>query len=159
MFPKIRQVNGRAIIVGSPAAGLRAALVTGAERLVGTLKSCSLIIGTWRAKQEKKGRPMRLCRLPQLPHLRLGPRRRHLLARCLPMSSDTAPWAASKPITEVDRVHDNDQTAILRAAFALFKNISLPPVAIVIMQVKFVSSKPMRIPVLGNRAFGYLIYV
>ena len=39
MFPKIRLVNGRAIAAGSPAAGLRAALVTGAERLVGTLKS------------------------------------------------------------------------------------------------------------------------
>ena len=31
--------------------------------------------------------------------------------------------------------------------------------AIVIMQVKFASSKPMRIPVLGNRAFGYLVNV
>ena len=38
MFPKIRQVNGRAITVESPAAGLRAALATGAERLVGTLQ-------------------------------------------------------------------------------------------------------------------------
>ena len=38
MFPKIRLVNGRAITAGSPAAGLRAALATGAERLVGTLK-------------------------------------------------------------------------------------------------------------------------
>ena len=39
MFPKIRLVNGRASTVGSPAAGLRTALVTSAERLVGTLKS------------------------------------------------------------------------------------------------------------------------
>ena len=38
----------------------------------------------------------------------------------------------------------------LRRSFAL---------AIVIMQVKFASSKPMRIPVLGNRAFGYLVNV
>ena len=33
MFPKIRLVNGRAITAESPAAGLHAALVTGAERL------------------------------------------------------------------------------------------------------------------------------
>ena len=45
----------------------------------------------------------------------------------LRVSSDTGPWAASKPITEVDRVHDNDQTAVLRVALALFENISLPP--------------------------------
>ena len=31
--------------------------------------------------------------------------------------------------------------------------------AIVIMQVKFASSKPMGIPVFGNRAFGYLVNV
>ena len=43
------------------------------------------------------------------------------------VSSDTAPRAASKPFTEVDRIHDNDQTAILRAALALFENISLLP--------------------------------
>ena len=39
MFPKIRLVDGRSITAGSPAAELRAALVTGAERLVDTLKS------------------------------------------------------------------------------------------------------------------------
>ena len=43
MFPKIRLVNGRAIVVGSHAVGLRAALATGAERLVDTLKICSVI--------------------------------------------------------------------------------------------------------------------
>ena len=43
------------------------------------------------------------------------------------VSSDTAPWAASKPITEADMVHDNDQTANLRAALALFENVSFPP--------------------------------
>ena len=43
------------------------------------------------------------------------------------VSSDTAPWAASKSLTEVDKVHDSDQTALLRAALALFENCNLPP--------------------------------
>ena len=72
MFPKIHQVNGRAITVESSAAGLRAALATGAERLVGTLKICSVITGTWRVRLEKKGRPIRLCQWP-----------RHHLVQCL----------------------------------------------------------------------------
>ena len=71
MFPKIRLVNGRAITVESTAAGLRAAPVTGAvgshaaglrvapdecvERRAGTLKICSVITGTWRVRQGKKG--------------------------------------------------------------------------------------------------------
>ena len=38
-FLGIRQVNERAITVGSHDAGPRVALVTGAERLEGTLKS------------------------------------------------------------------------------------------------------------------------
>ena len=79
-FPKIRQVSGRAITVESPAAGLRAALATGAERLVGTPKICSVITRTWRVRLEKKGRPIRLC---QWPHLRLGLLRHLLLLRCL----------------------------------------------------------------------------
>ena len=41
--------------------------------------------------------------------------------------SGTAPWAAYKPLTEVDKVHDSDQTAVLRAALALFENCNLPP--------------------------------
>ena len=73
MFPKIRLVNGRAIVVGSHAVGLRAAPVTGVERRVGTLKICSVINGTWRVRQGKKGRPTCLCGLPHLLHLRLGP--------------------------------------------------------------------------------------
>ena len=40
---------------------------------------------------------------------------------------DTALWAASKSLTEVDKVHDSDQTAPLRAALALFENCNLPP--------------------------------
>ena len=43
------------------------------------------------------------------------------------VSSDMAPWAASKSLTEVDKVHDSDQTALLRAALALFENWNLPP--------------------------------
>ena len=42
-------------------------------------------------------------------------------------SSGTAPWSASKSLTEVDKVNDSDQTALLRAALALFENCSLPP--------------------------------
>ena len=42
-------------------------------------------------------------------------------------SSGTPPWAASKPLTEVDKLHDSDQTAVLRAALALFENCNLPP--------------------------------
>ena len=33
----------------------------------------------------------------------------------------------SKSLTEVDKVHDSDQTALLRAALALFENCNLPP--------------------------------
>ena len=54
MFPEIRLDNGRAITVESTAAGLRAALVTGAERLVDTLKNCSVITETWRVRLGKK---------------------------------------------------------------------------------------------------------
>ena len=85
MFPKIRLVNGRVIIVGSHAAGLRVAPVTGVEKRAGTLKICSVITGTWRVRQGTKGRPTRLCRLPHLLHLRLEPRRRHILVLCLPV--------------------------------------------------------------------------
>ena len=64
MFPKIRLDNGRSIIVGSHAVGLRAAPVTGVERRVGTLKICSVIVGTWRVRQGRMGCPMRLFQLP-----------------------------------------------------------------------------------------------
>ena len=83
MFPEIRLVNGRAIIVGSTAAGLRAALVTGAERLVGTLKICSVITETWRVRLGKKGRLVRPRPLAHPPRLHLGLLRLPLLARCL----------------------------------------------------------------------------
>ena len=43
------------------------------------------------------------------------------------VSSETPSWAASKSLTEVDKVHDSDQTALLRAALALFENCDLPP--------------------------------
>ena len=72
MFPEIRLVNGRAIIVGSTAAGPRAALVTGAERLVGTLKICSVITETWRVRLGKKGRLVRPRPLAHPPRLHLG---------------------------------------------------------------------------------------
>ena len=42
-------------------------------------------------------------------------------------SSDAAPWATSKPLSEVDKIHDSDQTALLRAALVLFENCNLPP--------------------------------
>ena len=83
MFPKIRLVNGRAIIVESTAAGLRAALVTGAERLVGTLNICSVIIGTWRVRLGKKGRLVHPRALPHPPRLHLGLLRLPFLVRCL----------------------------------------------------------------------------
>ena len=71
------------------------------------------------------GRPTRLRQSPTSPPWAAkAPPSRSVPPR---VSSDTAPWAASKPITEVDRVHHNDQTAVLRAALALFENISLPP--------------------------------
>ena len=44
-----------------------------------------------------------------------------------PRASSTAPWASSKPLSEVDKVHDSDQTALLRAALALFENCDFPP--------------------------------
>ena len=44
-----------------------------------------------------------------------------------PRASSAAPWASSKPLSEVDKVHDSDQTALLRAALALFENCDLPP--------------------------------
>ena len=50
MFPKIRLVNGRAMIVGSPAVWLRAAPVTGVQRCVGTLKICSGTCPPWATK-------------------------------------------------------------------------------------------------------------
>ena len=44
-----------------------------------------------------------------------------------PRTSSTAPWAAPKSLSEVDKVHDSDQTALLRAALALFENCDFPP--------------------------------
>ena len=66
---------------------------------------------------------MRLCRWPH-PWAAKAPPPRSLPPRA---SSDTAPWAASKSLTEVDKVHDSDQTALLRTALALFENCDLPP--------------------------------
>ena len=40
-------------------------------------------------------------------------------------ASDTPPLGCLQPLTEVDGVHDSDQTAVLRAA--LFQNCNLPP--------------------------------
>ena len=37
-----------------------------------------------------------------------------------PRASSTAPWAAPKSLSEVDKVHDSDQTALLRQALELF---------------------------------------
>ena len=44
-----------------------------------------------------------------------------------PGASSTALWATSKPLSEVDKIHDSDQTALLPAALALFENCDLPP--------------------------------
>ena len=44
-----------------------------------------------------------------------------------PRTSSTAPWAAPKSLSEVDKIHDSDQTALLRTALALFENCDLPP--------------------------------
>ena len=44
-----------------------------------------------------------------------------------PRTSLTAPWAPSKSLSEVDRIHNSDQTALLRTALALFENCDLPP--------------------------------
>ena len=44
-----------------------------------------------------------------------------------PGTSWTAPWAAPKSLSEVDKIHDSDQTALLRTALALFENCDLPP--------------------------------
>ena len=44
-----------------------------------------------------------------------------------PRASSTAPWATPKSLSEVDKVHDSDQTALLRSALALFENCGLPP--------------------------------
>ena len=44
-----------------------------------------------------------------------------------PRASSAAPWAAPKSLSEVDKVHDSDQTALLRSALALFENCGLPP--------------------------------
>ena len=65
---------------------------------------------------------MRLRQSPQLLHLRL-PRS---VPPPLRASSDTRPWAATRPLTEVDG-NASDQTALLRAALALFENCNLPP--------------------------------
>ena len=43
-----------------------------------------------------------------------------------PRASSTAPWAAPKSLSEVDKVHDSDQTALLRQALELFENCGLP---------------------------------
>ena len=126
MFPKIRQVNGRAITVESTAAGLRAALATGAERLVGTLKNCSVITGTWRVRPGKKGRLVRPQPLPHPPRLRLGLLRHPLLVRCL-LELPRRLLGLLPSLSEVDKIHDSDQTALLRTALALFENCDLPP--------------------------------
>ena len=44
-----------------------------------------------------------------------------------PRTSSKAPWAPSKSLSEVDKIHDSDQTALLRTALALFENCDLPP--------------------------------
>ena len=43
-----------------------------------------------------------------------------------PRVSSTAPWAPSKPLLEVDKIHDSGRTALLRAALALFEKCDLP---------------------------------
>ena len=43
-----------------------------------------------------------------------------------PRASSTAPWAAPKSLSEVDKIHDSDQTALLRQALELFENCGLP---------------------------------
>ena len=127
MFAEIRLVNGRAIIVGSTAAGPRAALVTGAERLVGTLKICSVITETWRVRLGKKGCLVRPRPLAHPPRLHLGLLKLPPPRSVPPRASSTAPWATPKSLSEVDKVHDSDQTALLRSALALFENCGLPP--------------------------------
>ena len=124
MFPKIRQVSGRAITVESTAAGLRAALATGAGRLVGTLKNCSVITGTWRVRLEKKRTSGASAAVASSstspPWAAKAPPPRSVP----PRTSSTAPWATPKSLSEVD---DSDQTALLRTALALFENCDLPP--------------------------------
>ena len=44
-----------------------------------------------------------------------------------PRVPSTAPWAAPKSLSEVDKIHDSDQTALLRQALELFENCGLPP--------------------------------
>ena len=44
-----------------------------------------------------------------------------------PRASSTAPWAAPKSLSEVDKIHDSDQTALLRQALELFENCGLAP--------------------------------
>ena len=83
MFPEIRLDNGHAIIVGSTAAGPRAALVIGAERLVGILKICSVTTEIWRVRLGKKGCQVRPRSLAHLLCLRLGLPKLPLLALCL----------------------------------------------------------------------------
>ena len=43
-----------------------------------------------------------------------------------PRASSPAPWAAPKSLSEVDKIHDNGQTALLRQALELFENCGLP---------------------------------
>ena len=124
MFPKIRLDNGRAIVVGSRCRATRSTCYRCGEarghtedlqrhyrnmarREKGTSNSSVLVASSstsppWVAKA---------------PPPRSAPR----------ASSDTAPWAASLSLTEVDKVHDSDETALLRAALALFENCNLPP--------------------------------
>ena len=123
MFPKIRLVNGRAITVGSLAAGLRAALVTGAEKLVGHTEELKRHYRN--VAREASNASVSVASAPTSPPGREGAT--SSLGASPRVSSDTAPWAASKHVTEVDRVHDSDQTVILWAAWALFETCSLPP--------------------------------
>ena len=44
-----------------------------------------------------------------------------------PRTSSTAPWATPKSLSEVDKIHDSDQTALLRQALELFENCGLAP--------------------------------
>ena len=44
----------------------------------------------------------------------------------IPRASSPAPWAAPKSLSEVDKIHDNGQTALLRQALELFENCGLP---------------------------------
>ena len=120
MFRKIRQVSGRAITVESLAAGLRAALATGAGKLVGTLKNCSVTTGTWRVRLEKKRTCGASAAVASSSTSPPWAAKAHPPRSVPPRTSSTAPWATPKSLSEVDKIHDSDQTALLRTAWEPF---------------------------------------